>query len=72
VITTTTTKASILKFWGQLHESFFPLSFSAIPSATTTTTTTTTTKPFVPSIWGRLHELKENYAGSGTWIRPPL
>jgi len=26
----------------------------------TTTTTTTTTKPFVPSIWGRLHEPKEN------------
>jgi len=24
---------------------------------------TTTTKPFVPSIWGRLHEPKENYAG---------
>ena len=32
------------------------------------TTTTTTTKPSVPSIWGRLHEPKENYAGSGTWI----
>jgi len=31
-------------------------------------TTATTTKPFVPSIWGRLHEPKENYAGSGTWI----
>ena len=31
-------------------------------------TTTTTTKPFVPSIWGRLHEPKENYAESGTWI----
>ena len=30
--------------------------------------TKTTTKPFVSSIWGRLHELKENYAGSGTWI----
>ena len=30
--------------------------------------TTTTTKPFVTSIWGRLHEPKENYAGSGTWI----
>ena len=29
-------------------------------------TATTTTKPFVPSIWGRLHEPKENYAGSGT------
>jgi len=29
---------------------------------------TTTTKPFVPSIWGRLNEPKENYAGSGTWI----
>ena len=28
----------------------------------------TTTKPFVPSIWGRLHEPKKNYAGSGTWI----
>ena len=28
----------------------------------------TTTKPFVPSIWGRLHELKENYAKSDTWI----
>jgi len=26
----------------------------------------TTTKPFVPSIWDRLHELQENYAGSGT------
>ena len=26
------------------------------------TTTTTTTKSFVPSIWGRLHEPKENYA----------
>ena len=23
--------------------------------------TTTTTKPFVPSIWGRLHEPKENF-----------
>ena len=31
-------------------------------------TTTTTTKPFVPSIWGTLHEPKKNYAGSGTWI----
>jgi len=31
-------------------------------------TSTTTTKPFVPSIWGRLHEPKENYAGLGTWI----
>jgi len=31
-------------------------------------TTTTTTKPYVPSIWGRLHEPKENYARSGTWI----
>ena len=30
--------------------------------------TTTTTKPFVPSIWGRLHEPKENYARSGKWI----
>ena len=29
---------------------------------------TTTAKPFVPSIWGRLHEPKENYTGSGTWI----
>ena len=29
---------------------------------------TITTKPFVPSIWGRLHEPKVNYAGSGTWI----
>ena len=29
----------------------------------TTTTTTTTIKPFAPSIWGRLHEPKENYAG---------
>ena len=28
----------------------------------------TTTKPFVPSIWGRLHEPKKNYAGSGIWI----
>ena len=27
---------------------------------------TTTTKPFVPSIWGRLHEPKENYTGSDT------
>jgi len=33
-----------------------------------TSDTTTTTKPFVPSIWGRLHEPKENYARSGTWI----
>jgi len=31
-------------------------------------TTTTTTKSFVPSIWGRLHEPKENYAGLGTWM----
>ena len=31
-------------------------------------TTRTTTKPFVPSIWGRLHEPKENYVESGTWI----
>ena len=31
-------------------------------------TTTTTTKPFVPSMWARLHEPKEIYAGSGTWI----
>ena len=30
--------------------------------------TTTITKPFIPSIWGRLHEPKENYTGSGTWI----
>ena len=30
--------------------------------------TTITTKPFVPSIWGRLHEPKENYAGLGTWV----
>jgi len=29
---------------------------------------TTTTKPFVPSIWGWLHEPKENYVESGTWI----
>ena len=28
----------------------------------------TTTKPFVPSIWGRLHEPKKNYVRSGTWI----
>jgi len=28
----------------------------------------TTTKPFVPNIWDRLHEPKENYARSGTWI----
>jgi len=33
-----------------------------------TTTISTTTKPFVMSIWDRLHEPKENYAGSGTWI----
>jgi len=26
------------------------------------TTTTTTTKSFIPGIWGRLHEPKENYA----------
>ena len=32
------------------------------------TATATTTKPFVPSIWGRLHEPKENYDGLGTWI----
>ena len=31
-------------------------------------TTTTTTKLFVPSILGWLHEPKENYARSGTWI----
>jgi len=31
-------------------------------------THTTTIKPFVSSIWGRLHEPKENYARSGTWI----
>ena len=30
--------------------------------------TTTTTKPLVPSIWGRLHEPKENYTRSGIWI----
>ena len=30
--------------------------------------TTTTTKLFVPSIWGWLHEPKENYVRSGTWI----
>ena len=35
---------------------------------TTTTTTAAATKTFVPSIWGRLHEPKENYAGSSTWI----
>ena len=34
----------------------------------TSRVTTTTTKPFVPSIWGRLHEPKENYARLGTWI----
>ena len=34
----------------------------------TSTTTRTTTKPFVPSIWGRLHEPKENYTRSGIWI----
>jgi len=28
----------------------------------------TTTEPFILSVWGRLHEPKENYAGSGTWI----
>ena len=33
-----------------------------------TCTTTTTTKPFVPSIWGKLHEPKENYVRSVTWI----
>jgi len=27
-----------------------------------------TTKSFFPIIWGRLHEPKENYVGSGTWI----
>jgi len=32
------------------------------------TTTITTTKPLIPSIWKTLHEPKENYAGSGTWI----
>ena len=35
--------------------------------------TTTTTKPFVPSIWDRLHEPKENYdrahgSAFSTWI----
>ena len=39
-----------------------------LPSLMLGHTTTTTTKPFVPSIWGRLHEPKENYSGSGTWI----
>ena len=29
---------------------------------------TITTKSFVLSIWGRLHERKENYTGSSTWI----
>ena len=29
---------------------------------------TATAKPFVLSIWGRLHESKENYDGSDTWI----
>jgi len=28
----------------------------------------TITKPLIPSIWGRLHEPRENYAGSSTWI----
>ena len=43
-----------------------PLSFP--PFSRHYSPTTTTTKPFVPSIWGRLHEPKENCAGSGTWI----
>ena len=30
--------------------------------------TTITTKPFVPGIWGRLHEPIENYTGSDIWI----
>ena len=42
--------------------------FITTTTTTTSTSTTTTTKPFVPSIWGRIHEPKENYAGSGTWI----
>ena len=29
---------------------------------------TTTTKRFIPGIWSRLHEPKENYVRSGTWI----
>ena len=45
-----------------------PLLATAHHVSSINTTTTTTTKPFVPSIWGRLHEPKENYAGSGTWI----
>jgi len=35
----------------------------------TFTDTTTTTEPLIPSIWCRLHEPKENYAGSGTKIK---
>ena len=50
--------------WGQFEFAFDQagLKFS------NPVTTTTTTKPFVLSIWGRLHEPKENYAGSGIWI----
>ena len=44
------------------------LHLHVLVSISNMTTTTTITKPFVPSIWGRLHEPKENYAGSGTWI----
>ena len=46
----------------------FPFSLPVITSQARTASvlsahTTTTTKPFVPSIWGRPHEPKENYAG---------
>ena len=44
------------------------LSISDPSSLCLKTSIQTTTKPFVPSNWGRLHEPKENYARSDTWI----
>jgi len=44
------------------------LYFAGLVLGSSLLTTTTTTKPFISSIWGRLHETKENYVGSDTWI----
>ena len=54
------------KYGGKVTMRERACSITHIACAKTMITTTTTTKPFVPSIWGRLHEPKENYAGSGT------
>ena len=51
-----------------LQQSITNSSFEYISNGSLSVHTTTTTKQFVPSIWGRLHELKENYVGSGAWI----